>query len=138
MLEHSKLSLIAHVLGQSESGVDRSGALGAYIRDNIEQGQKLYRFAYTGGGLETLVYVGSFTNLHGSQSHVLKKEGAHYRDQFIHHHFVRELVDGNTGKVGFPSEALYLCERKAKRELKRRIEKAAAEQLAALSDPKND
>lgn len=136
MLDKSKLSVLSAALRQTERCVDCSGVLASYVRDNIEQGQKLYTFDGK-GGIAVLVYVGSYTNLGGSQSHVLKKEGAHYRDQFIHHHFIRELLDGCTGEVSFPSEALYLCDRKARRELKRKIEKAAAEQLAALEGTKS-
>lgn len=137
MLEQSKLSHLSHILKQSNWCGRDAEVLGAYVRDNIEPGQTIYTFNGNSDGLTELTYVGSYTNLNGSQSHVLSSDTARYQCQFIHHHFMRELLFGSSGgKVPFPNTALYICKRVACRELKKYIEKKTQKALSELGEGK--
>lgn len=133
MLEPSKLRHLSSILDQSNWSGRKADVLGSYVRDNIEPGQAIYTFDNNSDGLTRLTYVGSYTNLNGSQSHVLTSDTSRYQCQFIHHHFMRELLFGSSaGKVSFPNTALYICERVARRELKKHIEKKAQKALSEL------
>lgn len=103
------------------------------VRNQIEPGQKLYRFNRDRTGLDVFVFVSWFDLVDGGVSGVINVgESLHHNNLHVDNYITRDIL--LSARRDYVTECYYLDEELAKRRLKRYMKEKLEDQLAKLEE----